>query len=168
MSITWGVAQGSDLGLILFLLYINDLPKVTKILQFFLFADDTNIYLESTDIRSLEQIMNKELRKLYQWLCINRLSLNITKTNFIIFHAINKPILPVTILINNKAIEEVEHNKYLGVIIDSKLNFKKHIAELTKKISRSIGMLYILIPYITPQLLTNVYYALVHLFNPVN
>ena len=49
--------------------------------------------------------MNKELEKLYEWLCINRLSLNISKTNFIVFHAKNKPKLPVTILINNKAID---------------------------------------------------------------
>ena len=52
--------------------------------------------------------MNKELKKLYEWLCINRLSLNITKTNFVIFHAINKPKFPITILINKHAIEEVK------------------------------------------------------------
>ena len=116
-----------------FLLYINDLPNISKELKFYLFADDTNIFLESNDLKSLEKTMNKELLKLYEWLCINRLSLNITKTNFVIFHAKNKTKSPVTILINNKAIDEVEEVKYLGIIIDSKLTFKNHINELKKK-----------------------------------
>ena len=77
--------------------------------------------------------MNKELMKLYEWLCINRLSLNISKTNFVVFHAKNKPKSPVTILINNKAIDEVEEVKYLGIIIDSKMTFKSQINELKKK-----------------------------------
>ena len=79
--------------------------------------------------------MNKELEKLHEWLCINRFSLNITKTNFVIFHSINKPKKPITILINIEAIDEVKHIKYLGVLIDSQLTFKYHIDELNKKAS---------------------------------
>ena len=82
--------------------------------------------------------MNDELNKLYEWLCINRLSLNISKTNFIIFHAINKPKCPVTILINRKAIDEAEYIKYLGILFDSHLTFRHHIDELNKKVSRGI------------------------------
>ena len=77
--------------------------------------------------------MNKELKKLYEWLCLNRLSLNISKTNFVIFHARNKPKVPVTICINRQAIEEVKYVKYLGVLIDSQLTFKNHVDELKKK-----------------------------------
>ena len=72
-------------GSFAFLIYNNDLPNISKKLKFYLFADDTNIYLESCDLQSLEKVMNKELEKLFEWLCINRLSLNIPKTNFIIF-----------------------------------------------------------------------------------
>ena len=112
----------------------------------------------------LERTMNKELQKLHEWLCVNRLSLNISKTNFVIFHAINKPRIPVTILINKNAIDEAEHVKYLGILIDSRLTFKPHIDELKKKISRGIGVLYKLRPFVTSKILINVYYAIIYPF----
>ena len=70
----------------------------------------------------------------------------------------------MTILINKKAIDEERYVKYLGILIDSQLSFKFHIDELNKKISRSIGVLYKLRPYVTPKLLTNVYYAIIYPF----
>ena len=89
---TCGVPQGSCLGPLLFLVYINDLPIISEVLQFYLFADDTNIYYEAESMKKLETVINKELRKLDTWLIVNRLSLNIAKTNFLIFHIYNKPI----------------------------------------------------------------------------
>ena len=91
-DITCGVPQGSVLGPLLFLIYINDLPNISKLLQFLLFADDTNIYYEAESSEQLEQVINKELKKLHTWLMVNRLSLNMDKTNFIMFHPYNKPI----------------------------------------------------------------------------
>ena len=104
------------------------------------------------------------MKKLFEWLCINRLSLNISKTNFVIFHAINKIKFPITILINNKAIQEVNYVKYLGVLIDSKLTFKPHIDELSKKISRAIGILQKLRYFVSTKILIMVYYAIVYPF----
>ena len=107
LDITCGVPQGSVLGPLLFLIYINDLPNISKILNFYLFADDTNIYYESSSLDKLERTVNRELNKLFLWLNVNRLSLIIDKTNFIVFHPYNKPIKKrITIKINNKAMKE--------------------------------------------------------------
>ena len=116
--ISCAVHQGSVLGPLLFLLYINDLPNVSSKLKFFLFAHDTNIYFEADDMLKVEKVVNNELKKLYLWVNVNRLSLNVSKTNYIIFHPYNKPLKThITIKINKKAIIEKYHIKYLGVII---------------------------------------------------
>ena len=111
LPVTCGVPQGSVLGPLLFLIYINDLPNISDKLQFFLFADDTNIYFDSFDLRYLEKTVNEELKKLCLWLNVNRLALNVSKTNFVIFRA-NKPLNHnVTLLMNKKAIEQKDHVK---------------------------------------------------------
>ena len=87
LTITCGVPQGSVLGPLLFLIYINDLPTVSRLLSFCLFADDTNIYFSSSDLLTLQKVMNTELKKVKKWLDANQLALNIEKTNFVIFHS---------------------------------------------------------------------------------
>ena len=160
-SITCGVPQGSVLGPLMFLVYINDLPNISKILDFYLFADDTNIYYEDDSLQNLEKKVNKELHSLYLWLSVNRLSLNIDKTNFVIFHPYNKPLkYNVTIKINKKAICEKKSIKYLGVLIDSTLSWKDHVFYLSKKLSRAVGILYKLRPFVNTKIMKNVYYAL--------
>ena len=133
-SVICGVPQGSVLGPLLFLVYINDLPNISDKLSFFLFADDTNLYYESNDLKELEKTMNKELKKLSLWLNVNRLALNVSKTNFVIFRGFRKSCdHNVTLLINKKAIEQKSYVKYLGVLIDEHLNWKEHICNVTKK-----------------------------------
>ena len=158
-----GVPQCSVLGPLLFLIYINDLPNISKILNFYLFADDTNIYYESDSLNELEHTVNKELDKLYLWLNVNRLSLNIDKTNFLIFHPYNKPLKQnVTIKINKKATSEKDFIKYLGVLVNSSLSWKCQISNLTKKISRAIGIMYKLRPFLPLKVMQNVYYSLIY------
>ena len=161
LRITCGVPQGSVLGPLLFLIYINDLPNISEKLQFFLFADDTNIYFDSHDLKTLEKTVNDELKKLSLWLNVNRLALNVSKTNFVIFRA-NKPLTHnVTLIMNRKALEQKDHVKYLGVLVDEHLNWGYHAQLVAKKIGRGIGILVKLRQYLNPQMLRNIYHCLV-------
>ena len=161
-KIACGVPQGSVLGPLLFLIYVNDLPNISTKLKFYLFADDTNIYYDSEDLVQLEKTVNEELKKLSQWLNINRLALNVGKTNFVIFRANKKIYHNVTLIMNRKAIEQKDHVKYLGVLMDEHLKWKQQIANVTKKISRGIGIIAKLRSYVDPKLLVNIYYCLVY------
>ena len=132
-------------------------------IHFFLFADDTNIYFESDNLLKVEKIVNEELKKLNSWLNLNRLSLNVSKTNFIIFHPYNKPRKHhITLKINRKAINEKDHIKYLGIIIDSCLNWKQHILIISRKFSRCICILCKLRPFLNTNNLKNLYYSLLY------
>ena len=140
LDITCGVPQGSVLGPLLFLIYINDLPNISKIFEIFLFADDTNLYHEADSLNLLESEINKELKHLHSWLVVNRLSLNIDKTNFVVFYPYNKQLRSrITLKIQKKAIPEKNAVKYLGLMIDSGLTWKTHIDKLAKRFLMQLG-----------------------------
>ena len=161
-SITCGVPQGSVLGPLLFLIYINDLPNISKKLKFFLFADDTNIFYQCPNLEDLQRTLNRELKKLSLWLNANRLALNISKTNFVIFAAKNKPLKNVTLLLNKKAIQQTNSVKYLGVLIDSQLTFKEHTMVVSKKVSRITGAMYRIRNYVNDKTLRMIYFSLIY------
>ena len=99
-KISCGVPQGSVLGPLLFLIYMNDIHKCSEILSFILFADDTNVFYSDTNVKSLNQVLNNELIKVTEWLQANKLTLNIKKTQVILFKAKNKKIKEPTYIKN--------------------------------------------------------------------
>lgn len=165
----YGVPQGSVLGPLLFLLYINDIVKASTLFTFFLFADDTNLLYANKDLKMLERIVNSELVKLCNWLTANKLTLNIKKSNFVIFRPHQKKIsTSIVIKIPDQALgkyislENKEYVKFLGLLIDSKLSWKNHIDYISTKISKSIGLIAKLRYFVPQNTLITLYWSLVH------
>jgi hypothetical protein len=141
-SIICCVPHGLVLGPLLFLLYINDFCSCAPQLDFHLFADDTNLFYADRSLQDLEFKMNNQLQHVNEWLCANKLSLNADKSSFVIFHHPQKKRnYPFKLPIRGEVMEEKKSANYLGVIIDSNLNWKAHVHELSKKLARSIGVL---------------------------
>ena len=163
-NITCGVPQGSILGPLLFLLYINDMHNAVKFSTLHHFAYDTNLLYSNKDINVLRKNMNKDLKFIFEWLCANRLSLNASKTEFIIFRPPNLGFVDsITLSLNQTKIYESAKIKYLGIILDSRLSWKFHIFELRKKLNRAVGVLYRLSKLkCQKNILLSIYYALFH------
>ena len=163
-KITCGVPQGSVLGPLLFLIYMNDIHKCSKILSFILFADDTNAFYSDTNVKALNQTLNNELIKVSKWLQVNKLTLNIKKkTQVILFNAKNKKVKePLKLKINGENIKQVNSTKFLGIIIDSKLTWKQHIAHIQHKISKTTGIICKTRHYVSLKVLRMLYYTLIY------
>jgi hypothetical protein len=135
-----GVPQGSVLGALLFILYINDIGDVVQRANINLFADDTMIYVEHGDLKEAAKIMNEELQKVTRWLYINKLKLNVDKTKYmIITNKKNNCQDSIDIQIEDAKIQCVESIKYLGVMLDNKMNFKNNADYVCKKVAKKIG-----------------------------
>ena len=161
LSIKYGVPQGSILGPLLFLIFINDLPNATN---FFikLFADDTFLCAQNADFQSLETEVNIEIQKVFQWLISNKLTLNIAKSKFMIISNSKSKPERFQISLNDSQLEECDKYKYLGVIIDKNLSWKPHVEYISGKISKACGALAKLRHCIGTNVLVEIYHALIH------
>ena len=151
-----------------FLIYINDIQDSSEKLKFFLFADDTNILYADKNLRSLELIVNQEFCKLYDWLTANKLTLNIKKTNFVIFSLAQRKLTyqPKIMIFDNEqkknvALECNEFVKYLRILIDNNLSWKYHIDHIVIKISQTIGLIPKLRHFVPKHTLLNIYRSLI-------
>ena len=166
LKITCGVPQGSILGPLLFIIYINDLCQVSDILKLIMFADDTNLFCSSNDIKTLFLNTNLELQKISEWFRAKKLSLNEDKTTFTLFQRIqdrdNLPLRLPILKINDYDIKRSSSIIFLGVLVDEHLRWTDHINILEKKLSKNLGLLYKSKHFLNANGMKSLYYSFFH------
>ena len=168
IDILKGVPQGSILGPLFFIIYINDIYLSSDKLNFILFADDTTAFstLENFDMNSNGDIVeigsaiNQELNKIDAWILANKLKLNTSKTKAMCFHTKQRDIKYPKLFLNNAEVELVKHFNFLGIIIDESLDWSTHINSLSTKLSRTIGIINRLKNFLPIYTLKTLYYSL--------
>ena len=160
MNVTCGVPQGSILGPALFIIYINDMCNVSSLMKSIVFADDTNFFYSKKDLTEVCKTESKELDKLCRWFQVNKLSLNIAKSNFMVFGNI-KCENNHLVSINGMYINRVYVTKFLGVHIDCHLNWTEHINRIKNKNSMNVSVMYRVKHLLTSSALYPLYCSLI-------
>jgi hypothetical protein len=142
---------------------MNDIVHVSSVMKIILFADDTNLLLNSTNLNDLIATANTEIQKISDRLKINKLSLNIKKTHFILFHFRQKKItLDFKLKIDNSEVEQATYTKFLGVVLQENLSWKNHISILSNRIHKNVGVLRALKHKLPTNILFKLYNTLVY------
>ena len=143
LPLKYSVPQGSILGPLLFIIYINDIPNINKLAKFILYADDANIIITGSHISEIATSFNELSQNLVQWVSANELALNIRKTNYMLFtRARNLNLDSFAPKIANIPIERKRVARFLGVLVDDRLTWSNQISAIKTKMSRFIGTLY--------------------------
>ena len=159
-EIKYGVPQGSILGPLLFVIYINDIPEIFKFAKFILYADDANIIVTGKDMTEISSQVEELCRVLLKWVDSNGLALNLKKTTYMIFSR-RRIDSNFNLLIANTHIQRKSEARFLGVIIDEKLNWSSHIKAVKSKMSRYIGIMYKLKKYLPQQPRLQIFHSFV-------
>ena len=163
-TIKCGIPQGSIIGPLLFLIYINDLPNCLKHSNPRMFADDTNITTTGKSITKLIQFTNIDLKNISDWLLANKLSLNVTKTEQMFIasdDSLNKISDSAIIYLGHKQLKRVRKSKYLGIPIDERLSWAEHIDIVSKKVSSAIVSLKLVRSFIDKKTAITIYNSLI-------
>ena len=156
-----GVPQGSTLGPLLFLLYINDMANSltnTKILHF---ADDSTLHINFNKKVDISYQINNELEAINNWLRTNKLYLNVNKTKYMIINNRDKP-PDLNLRIGNSIIERCDVHKFLGVHIDDRLTFNTHTSKLSSKIARGVGVIRKMNQIVPKEVIRQLYFAFIY------
>ena len=162
-NIDFGVPQGSVLGPLLFIIYTNDLPSAIKHSSCILFADDTTVYSSSKDSTEILGKIEEDMKSLSDWFFANKLSLNVSKTNFIIFEPNKNSTVNINqITLSDKHINRVGSTKFLGIFIDDELEWNTHIDNVAKKVASGAYAINSVKHLLCAGNLRKLYYSLVH------
>ena len=141
-TIQYGVPQGSILGPLLFVIYINDLPQISNLAKFILYADDANIIITGNTEEEINSKLHVITSLLVNWVDSNGLSLNLKKTHYMVFSKRRVEYSKIEVNIAGTKIGRVTEARFLGVIIDEKLTWSKHISAVKIKMARYMGIMY--------------------------
>ena len=162
--VTRGVPQGSNLGPLLFLVYVNDFQNCLKFSDPVMFADDTSIFLENKNIATLYERAQEELHYIDKWMVANNLSINVSKTKCILFRSSKSkpPPTNLTVTLRNIKIEQVTTMKFLGVHIDEHLTWTGHIRHLQNKLRSTLGVVSRIKPFLRQGSMLTLYHSLIN------
>ena len=159
-----GVPQGSVLGPLLFLIYINDIRNSGEYDNLNLFADDTSLYAFSKNIDKLYEKANTAVDQISLWFQANKLNLNLSKCNYTVFGSKTRTVQTqnLNVKINGISIKQIEVIKYLGILIDENLTWDAHIDHVINKLLKFCGIFYKIRNLIPPSIMKKIYFALIH------
>ena len=162
-ELIYSLPQGSILGPLLFILYINDIVHVSKLLKCVLYADDAVFYFSHGDLQNLINTLNNEIINVTDWLVCSKLTINVNKTKAVIFtrkHISRDSIPDIKVL--NKNVEILKEINFLGIVLSSNLSWKSHINDIVMKISKLNSIVYLVRDSLNSETLKIIYNSLVY------
>jgi hypothetical protein len=163
IRIKHGVPQGSVLGPLLFLIYINNLPRtIDNFANSILFADDTSIIITNMDVQKFKHNIDVALHEITNWFLSNLLTLNYNNTHFLQFFVKKQSEIKIQIITMNSILTYINSTKFLGLTIDCMLSWREHVAALTPKLNKACFAIRTIKSFMTPKVLKMVYFSYFH------